>query len=81
MFKVLYVTGSKGETVSAGDCCDLSVKIAQWSADFLSVSPYFAIDPGSGFIKIQYPGCKCFYYELFESIFEQSAPFTFRHCL
>ena len=39
MLKVPYVTGSKGETVSAGNCCDLAVKITQWPANFLSVSP------------------------------------------
>ena len=39
MFKIFYVTCSKYKTVSAGNCCDLAIKIAQWSANFLSVSP------------------------------------------
>ena len=39
MLKIFYVASSKGKTMSAGNCCDLPVKIAQWPANFFPVSP------------------------------------------
>ena len=73
ILKIGQVSGGNGKSVDACNGGDLTVEIAQGSADVPAVGLDFAKNPRSRLIEVQQPRRKRRRDKSFESIFKQAA--------
>ena len=79
MIEVGKIPGGDGKSVDPRDGGDLTVKIAQGTAEAFSVSLDFSKHPRRRLIEVQQPGRKCRSDESLESVFKQPAAPTLGH--